>query len=138
MAQTCCSSSGWPPPRAEKQPAQQPPPHAPAPQLHRRRSTPARSRRSPTSADSPNPRDPRAYPAAAKLALARPALVGPPLAWQTEPCATWPAAAAKDRYAGPWNRPTASTILVLGNTGDPTKTYHGSRAMPRGLAAGPP
>lgn len=84
-------------------------------------------------ADSPNPRDPRAYPAAARLALARSGLVGPPLAWQTEPCAAWPAAAAQDRYAGPWNRPTASAILVMGNTGDPITSYQSSVAMSRDL-----
>jgi pimeloyl-ACP methyl ester carboxylesterase len=87
-----------------------------------------------TCADSPNPRDGRAYPAAAKLALARSGLVGPPLAWQTEPCAAWPTAAAQDRYAGPWNRPTASTILVMGNTGDPITSYQSSVAMSRDLA----
>jgi pimeloyl-ACP methyl ester carboxylesterase len=86
-------------------------------------------------ADSPNPRDPRAYPAAAQLALARSGLVGPSLAWQTEPCAAWPAAAAQDRYAGPWNRPTASTILVMGNTGDPITPYKSSVAMSRDLAS---
>jgi pimeloyl-ACP methyl ester carboxylesterase len=85
-------------------------------------------------ADSPNPRGLRAYPAAAKLALARSGLVGPPLAWQTEMCAAWPAAAAQDRYAGPWNRLTASTILVLGNTGDPITSYQSSVAMSRDLA----
>jgi hypothetical protein len=85
-------------------------------------------------ADSPNPRDPRAYPAAARLALRRSGLVGPPLAWQTEMCAAWPAAAAQDRYAGPWNRRTASTILVMGNTGDPITPYQSSVAMSRDLA----
>lgn len=85
-------------------------------------------------ADSPNPRDGRAYLAAARLALARSGLVGPPLAWQTEPCAAWPAAAGRDRYAGPWNRVTASTILVLGNTGDPITPYHSAVAMSRNLA----
>lgn len=87
-----------------------------------------------TCADSPNPRDPRAYPAASQLALARSGLIGPPLAWQTESCAAWPAAAAQDGYAGPWNRPTASTILVLGNTGDPITPYQSSVAMSRDLA----
>ena len=87
-----------------------------------------------TCADSPNPRDPRAYPVAARLALRGSGLVGPPLAWQTEMCAAWPAAAAQDRYAGPWNRPTASTILVMGNTGDPITPYQGSVAMSRDLA----
>jgi pimeloyl-ACP methyl ester carboxylesterase len=70
--------------------------------------------------------------AAAQLAFGRSGLVGPPLAWQTEPCAAWPAAAAQDRYAGPWNRPTASTILVLGITGDPITPH--SVAMSRDLA----
>jgi pimeloyl-ACP methyl ester carboxylesterase len=37
-------------------------------------------------------------------------------------------------YAGPWNRPTASTILVVGNTGDPWTAYHDSVAMSRDLA----
>jgi pimeloyl-ACP methyl ester carboxylesterase len=86
-------------------------------------------------ADSPNPSDGRAYPAAAQLALARSGLVGPPLAWQTEPCAAWPAAAAQDRFAGPWDQPTASTILVMGNTGDPITSYHSSVAMSQDLAS---
>jgi pimeloyl-ACP methyl ester carboxylesterase len=85
-------------------------------------------------ADSPSPRDGRAYPAAAQLALARSGLVGPPLAWQTEPCAAWPTAAGQDRYAGPWDRPTAGTILVMGNTGDPITSYQSSVAMSRDLA----
>jgi pimeloyl-ACP methyl ester carboxylesterase len=88
-----------------------------------------------TCADSPNPRDPRAYPAAARFALRRSGLVGPPLAWQTEMCAAWPKAAAQDRYPGPWNRPTASSILVLGNTGDPITSYQSSVAMSRDLAS---
>ena len=46
----------------------------------------------------------------------------------------WPAAAAQDRYAGPWNRPTASTILVVGNTGDPWTGYQDSVAMSSELA----
>src|SRR5580704_7468322 len=69
--------------------------------------------------DGPNPRDPRAYPAAARRAAARSGAFGLWQAWESEACADWPAAAAEDRYAGPWNTPTASTILVLGNTGDP-------------------
>lgn len=85
-------------------------------------------------ADSPNPRDLSAYPAAAQLALDRAGLVGPPQAWTTEPCATWPQAASQDRYDGPWNVPTASTILVIGNTGDPLTPYQSSVAMSRDLS----
>ncbi len=84
--------------------------------------------------DSPNPRDPAAYPAAARRAYPRSGAFGLEEAWNAEACANWPAAAAQDRYSGPWNRPTATTILVLGNTGDPNTPYQGSVAMSRDLA----
>jgi pimeloyl-ACP methyl ester carboxylesterase len=84
--------------------------------------------------DSPNPRDPAAYPAAARSAYARSGPFGLDQPWKTEACADWPAAAARDRYSGPWSRPTASTILVLGNTGDPILPYQDSVAMSRDLA----
>ena len=81
------------------------------------------------SADSPNPRHPAAYAAAAALGT-----FAPRYAWTTLGCADWPAAAAGDRYTGPWNRPTASTILVIGNTHDPDTAYQNSVAMSRDLA----
>jgi pimeloyl-ACP methyl ester carboxylesterase len=84
--------------------------------------------------DSPNPRDPAAYLAAGRRAYARSGAFGLEQPWKTEACADWPAAAAQDRYSGPWNRPTASTILVLGNTGDPIAAYQDSVAMSRDLA----
>jgi hypothetical protein len=84
--------------------------------------------------DSPNPRDPSAYATAARTAYALSGALGLEWAWNTEACADWPAAAAQDRYAGPWNQPTASTILVLGNTGDPVLPYRDSVAMSRDLA----
>jgi pimeloyl-ACP methyl ester carboxylesterase len=80
-------------------------------------------------ADSPNPRDPAAYAAAAALGT-----FAPRYAWTTLGCADWPAAAAQDRYTGPWNRPTASTILLLANTGDPVTAYQDSVAMSHDLA----
>jgi pimeloyl-ACP methyl ester carboxylesterase len=84
--------------------------------------------------DSPNPRDPAAYPAVARRAYTRSGAFGPQKTWFLVACADWPAAAAQDRYSGPWNRPTASTILLIGNTGDPDTPYHGSVAMSRDLA----
>jgi pimeloyl-ACP methyl ester carboxylesterase len=84
--------------------------------------------------DSPNPRDPAAYPAAARRAYTRSGAFGPQKTWFLVACADWPAAAAQDRYSGPWNRPTASTILLIGNTGDPDTPYYGSVAMSRDLA----
>jgi hypothetical protein len=84
--------------------------------------------------DSPNPRNPAVYPAVARRAYTRSGAFGPQQAWFLVACADWPAAAAQDRYSGPWNRPTASTILLLGNTGDPHTPYPASVAMSRDLA----
>jgi pimeloyl-ACP methyl ester carboxylesterase len=84
--------------------------------------------------DSPNPRDPASYLAAGRRAYARSGAFGLEQPWKTEACADWSAAAAQDRYSGPWNRPTATTILVLGNTGDPILRYQNSVAMSRDLA----
>ncbi len=80
-------------------------------------------------ADSPSPRHLAAYAAAAAAGT-----FAPIAAWNIYGCADWPAAAAQDRYTGPWNRPTASTILVVGNTGDPWTPYQDSVAMSRELA----
>jgi hypothetical protein len=85
-------------------------------------------------ADAPNPRDPRLYPLLAALAYRQSGGYGPDYTWDSERCATWPAGAAQDRYTGPWNRRTAGTILLLGNTGDPTTPYQNSVALSHELA----
>jgi pimeloyl-ACP methyl ester carboxylesterase len=85
-------------------------------------------------ADGRNPRDPRAYVAAGRLADTRSGGFGLYWTWQNEPCAAWPSAAGQDRYTGPWNRPTASPILLIGNTGDPVLPFRDSVAMSRDLA----
>jgi pimeloyl-ACP methyl ester carboxylesterase len=79
-------------------------------------------------ADGPNPRDLAAY------AVTTSNVWTPTWTWNSFTCADWPTAAAQDRYAGPWNRPTASTILVVGNTDDPDTAYQNSVAMSRDLA----
>ena len=84
-------------------------------------------------ADSPNPRDPASYPAQAAFSHARAGAIGLPLVWLTEICSTWPATDA-DGYYGPWNRPTASPILLVGNIYDPATPYSGSLAMAAELA----
>ncbi len=84
--------------------------------------------------DTDNPRDVAAYTADAKLAYAQAGGFGLNWMWTTEPCADWPDGGAPDRYTGPWNRPTAHTILLLGNTGDPVLPYEDSVAMSRDLA----
>jgi pimeloyl-ACP methyl ester carboxylesterase len=85
-------------------------------------------------ADSPNPRDPRLYPLLAALSYRQSGGYGPDYTWNSEQCARWPAGAAQDRYTGPWNRHTAGTILLLGNTGDPDTPYQDSVALARELA----
>ncbi len=84
--------------------------------------------------DSANPRDPGAYQAAARLAYRSSGGFGLEWAWTAEPCAGWPDGAAPDRYTGPWNRPTANTLLLLGNTGDPALPYQDSVALAHDLA----
>ncbi|GAB3960981.1 alpha/beta hydrolase [Actinoallomurus acanthiterrae] len=82
--------------------------------------------------DSPNPRDPRAYETAARLAYSRSGPSGLEPAWATEPCAGWPL--GKDRYTGPWNRRTANPILLLNNTKDPATSYRKAVTVSRTLA----
>jgi hypothetical protein len=86
-----------------------------------------------TCSDTPNPRDPASYPAQAAFAFGRSGDFGRWRTWAIEPCATWPAMDA-DRYAGPWNRPTANPILVVGNTTDPGTPYVNSLLMARELS----
>jgi pimeloyl-ACP methyl ester carboxylesterase len=84
--------------------------------------------------DTGNPRNVAAYAADAKLAYAQAGGFGLEWMWTAEPCADWPDGGAPDRYTGPWNRPTANTILLLGNTGDSALPYEDSVAMSRDLA----
>jgi pimeloyl-ACP methyl ester carboxylesterase len=83
--------------------------------------------------DTADPRNVRDYLAAAR-AGSRYGGFGELAAWTEAPCAYWPVVTEQDRYTGPWNRPTAGTILVIGNTGDPSTPYHDSVAMARDLA----
>jgi pimeloyl-ACP methyl ester carboxylesterase len=85
-------------------------------------------------ADSPHPRSFPDYEAAARLGYARAGGFGLLASWPNIFCAQWPRAAAQDRYAGPWNRPTANPILLIGNTVDPATPYWDSIAMSHDLA----
>lgn len=44
------------------------------------------------------------------------------------PCAVWGTSAQRP-YLGPWGRPTASTVLVIGNMYDPATPFQGSEAV---------
>lgn len=83
--------------------------------------------------DSPNPRDPAVYHTLEKASATRAGDAGRFWTWATEPCASWPAQAAH-RYHGPWNNPTAHTVLVVGTTYDPATPYTGAQAMAKELA----
>jgi pimeloyl-ACP methyl ester carboxylesterase len=84
--------------------------------------------------DTADPRRVSDYAAGALLAWARAGGYGLYWGWQEEVCAHWPRAADQDRYTGPWNRRTASPLLVIGLTGDPVTAYWNSVAMVRDLA----
>lgn len=84
--------------------------------------------------DESDPHGVSDYVAAARLAQARAGGYGLLDVWNEEPCASWPGPSARDQYTGPWNRSTASTILVIGNTGDPATSYQSSVAMSRDLS----
>ena len=84
-------------------------------------------------AESPNPRHPASSWCSMPSPIARAGDIGRAWSGLDEPCASWPATAA-DRYAGPWDRPTANPILVIGNTFDPVTPYKGAVAMATELA----
>ncbi|WP_346093641.1 alpha/beta hydrolase [Streptomyces olivaceiscleroticus] len=80
--------------------------------------------------DSPNPDDPRAFIPIGNRAQRRYGPLAPTISWADEPCAGWKATAT-DRYTGPWNRPTGTPALVIGNTFDPSTPHHNSVTMAR-------
>ncbi|MFF9687213.1 alpha/beta hydrolase [Streptomyces sp. NPDC014623] len=82
--------------------------------------------------DSPNPRGPGAYHALEEAGAARAGDAGRFWTWAAAGCAAWPA--SPGRYTGPWNRPTANPVLVVGTTYDPSTAYPNSRAMAEELA----
>ncbi|MFD9502775.1 alpha/beta hydrolase [Streptomyces sp. NPDC060035] len=82
--------------------------------------------------DSPNPRDPGVYHALEEAAAARAGDAGRFWTWAAAGCATWPA--SPDRYLGPWNKPTANPVLVVGTAYDPSTAYPNSQAMVEELA----
>jgi len=83
--------------------------------------------------ESPNPRSPGAYHTLEEQAAARAGDAGRVWAWAAAACVSWPAVAA-DRYSGPWNRPTAQPLLLVGTRYDPATPYAGARALAGELA----
>jgi pimeloyl-ACP methyl ester carboxylesterase len=77
--------------------------------------------------DGSNPRDAASWSTAAAAADKRAKYFGRFWAWVSAPCAsaTW-TARDEDAYSGPFNRRTASPILVVGSTWDPATNYEGA------------
>jgi pimeloyl-ACP methyl ester carboxylesterase len=84
-------------------------------------------------ADVPSP-PASAYAALATFVEKRDGPIGLSALWGDEPCATWPVQRAPSIYLGPWNHRTAATILVIGNTTDPSTPYENAVGMVRELA----
>ncbi|GIF04198.1 alpha/beta hydrolase [Actinoplanes siamensis] len=82
-------------------------------------------------ADAPLPRNPALYPTfAAVFEKANPTF-GRSEAFSEVGCANWPR--VTERYAGPWNKRTAHTVLVVNGTYDPATRYDFGRRMTREL-----
>jgi pimeloyl-ACP methyl ester carboxylesterase len=84
--------------------------------------------------DSPNP-GPAAFPRFDPFTFGRAGAAGRFWLWATEVCSTWPVT-APNRYTGPWDRRTASPVLVISTTHDPATSYQAAVALSRELARG--
>jgi pimeloyl-ACP methyl ester carboxylesterase len=85
-------------------------------------------------ADSDNPDDPFLWPEAARRADDRAPYFGSAWTYVSMPCASWQAQ-DPDRYTGPWDRPTANPVLVIGNRFDPATRYESAQALSHLLAS---
>jgi pimeloyl-ACP methyl ester carboxylesterase len=85
--------------------------------------------------DSTNPSNPYEWPRYARRADHQAYPFGSPWVYLSLPCAVWPAS-DPDRYTGPWNRPTANPLLLVGNRlGDPATPYEGASRTANTLLA---
>ncbi|MFN2591207.1 MAG: alpha/beta hydrolase [Candidatus Dormibacteria bacterium] len=80
-------------------------------------------------ADADGPRDPRAWPPAARMANEQGPYFGSLWTYLSLPCATWPSSTHQDRYVGPFDRVMSNPILVVGNRFDPATPYAGAQAL---------
>lgn len=80
--------------------------------------------------ESPNPETIEAASAQALASFKRAGISGWPF---VASCVGW-SARAKDPYLGPWNKPTAGPVLVIGNTFDPATAFPSSVRMAHELA----
>ena len=78
--------------------------------------------------DSVNPRSVRAWARAGAAEDRVAPYFGRDWTWIGEPCASWPLP-SPGRYLGPYNRPTSSPLLVIGNIYDPATPYSEARVV---------
>jgi hypothetical protein len=83
--------------------------------------------------DAPNPRSPDTYVNLVDDVLKRDGPIGLNALWSDEQCVDWPVTSPA-AYRGPWDRPTARPILLIGNAADPATPYRGSLKMAQQLA----
>lgn len=83
--------------------------------------------------DTDNPQDPSLFPSIAHIADQSTPYFGSLYTYVSLGCAGWPAHDT-DRYTGPWNRPTSSTILLIGYKFDPATPYRAAVAASKELA----
>jgi len=110
------------PARAAKPEAAQAPQEKPAPAPY---ITSAGRQLSVICGESPNPETIEAASAQALKSFERAGISGWPF---VASCVGW-SAHAKDPYLGPWNKPTAGPVLVIGNTFDPATAFPSSVRM---------
>jgi len=83
--------------------------------------------------ETDNPRLPQVWPLAAAVADRFTPYFGASWAYISQACATWPARDA-DRYAGPFNRPTAAPLLLVNSRFDAASSYERAQVVERTLA----
>ena len=96
----------------------------PAAQQRRRRGGTARddAKLAIACGETDNPRLPRLWPLAARVADHFTPYFGASWAYISQACATWPARDA-DRYAGPFDRKTAAPLLLVNSRFDAASSY---------------
>ncbi len=78
--------------------------------------------------EAPQVTDPDAYWRQATSEHARSNMAAWYATWGDSACVNWPGR-AKNKYTGPWNKPTAAGILVIGTLYDPETDYMSSVAV---------
>jgi pimeloyl-ACP methyl ester carboxylesterase len=80
--------------------------------------------------DSDNPADVGAWKRAADASDRKAPYFGRYWTWFSSICQPWPGRDT-DRYTGPWTRPTANPVLIVGNRFDPASPYQGAVTLAR-------